>query len=120
MTPAQFVDALNTNTSGSLSQSERNALVAELEGNNTNAGRASVMRKISDDAGFRAVETNRAFVLMQYFGYLRRAPNESPDSNFEGYNFWLNKLNQFNGDYIASEMVKAYITSDEYVKRFGP
>jgi len=120
MTPAQFVDALNINTNGSLSQSERNALVAELEGNNTNAGRASVMRKISDDAGFRAVETNRAFVLMQYFGYLRRAPNESPDSNFEGFNFWLNKLNQFNGNYIESEMVKAFITSSEYVQRFGP
>jgi len=120
MSPAQFVDALNTNTSGSLSQSERNALVAELEANNTNAGRASVMRKISDDAGFRAMETNRAFVLMQYFGYLRRAPNESPDSNFEGYNFWLNKLNQFNGNYIESEMVKAFITSSEYLQRFGP
>lgn len=120
MTPAQFVDALNTNTSGSLSQSERNALVAELEANNTNAGRASVMRKISDDSGFRAIETNRAFVLMQYFGYLRRAPNESPDSNFEGFNFWLNKLNQFNGNYIESEMVKAFITSSEYLQRFGP
>ena len=45
---------------------------------------------------------------MQYFGYLRRNPNDPPEPglNFEGYNFWLNKLNQFNGDYIGADMVK--------------
>lgn len=120
MTPAQFVDALNVNTSGSLSTTERNALVAELQANNTTAGRASVLRKISDDSSFRSLETNRAFVLMQYFGYLRRAPNETPDTDFSGYNFWLGKLNQANGNYIQSEMVKAFITAGEYAQRFGP
>jgi len=53
------------------------------------------------------------------FGYLRRGPNESPDTNFDGYNFWLSKLNEFGGDYINAEMVKAFITSDEYRQRFG-
>ena len=71
-------------------------------------------------ADFRTREFNRAFVLMQYFGYLRRAPNEAPDGNFDGYNFWLSKLNQFNGNFVAAEMVKAFITSDEYRLRFGP
>jgi hypothetical protein len=65
-------------------------------------------------------EFNRAFVLMQYFGYLRRNPNDAPDVNFDGYNFWLNKLNQFNGDFKAAEMVKAFLTSMEYRQRFGP
>ena len=37
-----------------------------------------------------------------------------------GYNFWLAKLNQFNGDFVKAEMVKAFITSTEYRKRFGP
>jgi len=36
----------------------------------------------------------KAFVLMQYFGYLRRNPNDPPDADFGGYNFWLGKLNQ--------------------------
>ena len=63
---------------------------------------------------------NRAFVLMQYFGYLRRDPNDAPDSDFSGYNFWLNKLNQFNGNFVNAEMVKAFITSGEYRNRFGP
>ncbi|HEX8119317.1 MAG TPA: Calx-beta domain-containing protein [Pyrinomonadaceae bacterium] len=120
MTPAQFVDALNANAGGSLSQPERDARVAELTADNTDAGRAAVLLKLSDDADFRAREFNRAFVLMQYFGYLRRAPNESPDTNFDGYNFWLSKLNQFDGNFIEAEMVKAFITSVEYRQRFGP
>jgi hypothetical protein len=57
---------------------------------------------------------------MQYFGYLRRAPDESPDADFSGYNFWLGKLNEFNGNFVAAEMVKAFITSIEYRQRFGP
>ncbi|MDT7690086.1 MAG: hypothetical protein QOJ70_801 [Acidobacteriota bacterium] len=42
---------------------------------------------------------------------------DSPD--FTGWQFWLNKLNEFNGNYIQAEMVKAFITSDEYRKHFG-
>jgi hypothetical protein len=57
---------------------------------------------------------------MQFFGYLRRNPNDAPDANFAGYDFWLNKLNAFGGNYISSEMVKAFITSGEYRHRFGP
>ncbi len=38
--------------------------------------------------------------------------------HFSGYDFWLRKLNQFNGDYVKAELVKAFITSDEYRKRF--
>jgi hypothetical protein len=56
---------------------------------------------------------------MQYFGYLQRDPDAAPDSDFVGYNFWLGKLNQFNGNYIAAEMVKAFLGADEYRHRFG-
>jgi len=61
-------------------------------------------------------------VLMQYFGYLRRNPNDAPEAglDFTGYNFWLDKLNQFNGNFISAEMVKAFISSGEYRQRFGP
>jgi hypothetical protein len=40
--------------------------------------------------------------------------------NFDGYNFWLAKLNQFNGDFVAAEMVKAFIVSGEYRQKFAP
>ena len=57
---------------------------------------------------------------MEFFGYLRRNPNDVPDANFDGYNFWLNKLSQLDGNFINAEMVKAFITSGEYRQRFGP
>jgi hypothetical protein len=65
-------------------------------------------------------EFNRAFVLMQYFGYLRRNPNDSPDTDYTGFDFWLTKLNQFNGNFQNAEMVKAFISASEYRQRFGP
>lgn len=82
--------------------------------------RAQALRFIAEDIDFRQHEFNRAFVLMEYFGYLRRNPDAAPDNNLAGYNFWLNKLNSFNGDYIKSEMVRAFINSSEYRGRFGP
>ena len=116
LTPAQYVDNLNTLAGGALSTTERNALVAGLTGGQET--RATVLRKIANDVDFRSAEFNRGFVLIQYFGYLRRNPDDPPDENFNGYDFWLNKLNQFNGDYRAAEMVKAFIQSLEYRDRF--
>ena len=58
---------------------------------------------------------------MQYFGYLRRDPDAAPEPglNFAGWKFWLDKLEEFGGDYRRAEMVKAFITSIEYRQRFG-
>lgn len=111
LTNAPYVDALNANTGGSLTTADRDALVNGL-GSGTET-RATVLRKVSENATFSQREFNRAFVLMEYFGYLRRNPDES------GFQFWLNKLNAFNGDFRAAEMVKAFITSFEYRGRFG-
>jgi Calx-beta domain-containing protein len=119
MTAAQFVDALNANAMA-LSQAERDALVTDLgSGAKT---RAQVLRAVAEDSDLVNAHFNRAFVLMQYFGYLRRNPNDPPEAtlDFQGYNFWLNKLNQFSGNFVNAEMVKAFITSTEYRQRFGP
>ncbi|MGI8896806.1 MAG: DUF4214 domain-containing protein [Pyrinomonadaceae bacterium] len=118
LTAAQFVDALNQNAGGALSPSERNQLVSELSSGAKN--RAQVLRAVAEDADLARNESNKAFVLMQYFGYLRRNPNDLPDSNFNGFNFWLGKLNQFNGNFVDAEMVRAFLTSGEYKQRFGP
>jgi hypothetical protein len=117
LSAAQFVDALNQNAGGALSASERDQLVSELASGAKN--RAQVVRAIAEDADLARNEFNKAFVLMQYFGYLRRNPTDAPDMNFDGYNFWLDKLNQFNGNFVEAEMVKAFITSGEYKRRFG-
>src|SRR5207248_11726206 len=86
------------------------------------AARARALRRVAENPTLTQQEFNRAFVLMQYFGYLRRNPNDAPEPtlDFQGYNFWLNKLNGFNGDFAQAEMVKAFSTSAEYRKRFGP
>ena len=56
---------------------------------------------------------------MQYYGYLRRDPdNGNGDTDYTGYDFWLTKLNQLNGNYINAEMVKAFLSSVEYRNRF--
>ena len=78
------------------------------------------MRAVAEDPDLIAAEFNAAFVLMQYFGYLRRNPNDAPDADYSGYDFWLTKLNQFNGNFVNAELVKAFITSAEYRQRFGP
>jgi len=78
------------------------------------------VRSVAEDSDLRTAEFNKGFVLMQYFGYLRRNPDDAPDTNFDAYNFWLAKLNQFNGNFINAEMVKAFIQSIEYRQRFGP
>jgi len=57
---------------------------------------------------------------MQYYGYLRRNPDDPQDTDFSGWNFWLNKLNQSDGNFIDAEMVKAFLNSTEYRQRFGP
>jgi hypothetical protein len=86
---------------------------------NPPGARARALRRIAENEVFTRREFNRAFVLMQYFGYLRRNPDADPDSNFAGYDFWLSKLNQFGGDYLKAEMVKAFVLSREYRSRFG-
>jgi TolB protein len=112
----QFVDRLIANSGNSLAPAARAALVDDLTAGRQT--RAAVLRTIVDDDGFAAKEFNSAFVLMQYFGYLQRNPDEAPDTDMRGFNFWLSKLNQFGGDYVKADMVKAFINSTEYRARF--
>jgi hypothetical protein len=122
MTPAQFVDKLFTNAGVVPTANDRTAAINEF-GSATNTSdvsvRARVLRRVAENSTLNSQEFNRAFVLMQFFGYLRRNPNDPQDTDYTGYDFWLTKLNQFNGNFVAAEMVKAFITSGEYRQRFG-
>ncbi len=125
MTPAQFVDQLNTRAGNVLSATERTTIINLFGGaaNTTNTtARGQAVRQVAEDADLYNAEFNRAFVLAEYFGYLRRNPNDAPEStrDYTGFDFWLTKLNQFNGNYINAEMVKAFLSSIEYRQRFGP
>jgi hypothetical protein len=123
----QYVDKLFQTTGVNASPPDRTALVNGLNG--TTETRASVLLKIVDGINvisegnqqftttygqaFYNNEFNRAFVQLEYFGYMKRDPDEA------GYNFWLAKLNQFGGNFVNAEMVLAFLTSPEYRARFG-
>jgi hypothetical protein len=113
-----YVNTLILNTGVEFTQPERDALLNGLA--NHTETRATVLRKILEHPGFAQAEFNRMFVLMQYFGYLRRNPNEGQDTDYTGYDFWLSKLNRFNGNFVDAEMVRAFINSIEYRRRFDP
>ncbi|GAC1397800.1 MAG: hypothetical protein NVSMB56_12810 [Pyrinomonadaceae bacterium] len=117
-TATQFVDALYQSAGVTPQGTERQDATNAFGGGDT-AGRAAALRKVAESNSIKTAEFNSAFVLLQYFGYLRRNPTDAPDTNDSGYQFWLNKLTQFNGDYIKSEMVRSFIVSSEYRKRFG-
>jgi hypothetical protein len=123
LTPAQFVAALNANTGASLTAEEMAAAVAEFggaAGSANDAARQRALLRVADNRAFYDREFNSAFVLMQYFGYLQRNPDDPPDdSGLIGFNFWLKKLDDFGGDFAKAQMVKAFIESIEYRGRFG-
>jgi uncharacterized protein (TIGR03437 family) len=121
LTAQQFVDQLYVNAGlAPASGANRTAAINELgSAPADSAARARALRLVAEDPMLSQQEFNRAFVLMQYFGYLQRDPNTGPDADYSGYNFWLGKLNQFNGNFVNAEMVKAFITSTEYKQRFG-
>ena len=106
-----YVATLLLNTGVSCTQSERDSLTSGLSGGTLS--RADVLVSIANNESFAKARFNEAFVMMEYFGYLRRDPDAS------GYQFWLDKLNRFDGNFERAEMVKAFINSGEYRARFG-
>jgi hypothetical protein len=119
MSNEQYVDTLFANAGVTPSQSERDALVNGLYwGTET---RATVVRKVAENQQLFVQEYNPAFVLFEYFGYLRRNPDDPPEGNMGGYNHWLTTLNN-SGAYPNSNYnhnIDAFIQSIEYRKRFG-
>jgi CSLREA domain-containing protein len=123
LSPTDFVNQLFVKTGISPTPAERQSAVDEFAGapdTSNLAARGHALRKVAENPAFNQAEFNRAFVLMQYFGYLRRNPNAEASADYTGYDFWLTKLNQFGGNFQNAEMVKAFISSEEYRHRFGP
>ena len=110
LTNAAFVDTLIAHTEGGFN-GNRDALVSGLDGGTLT--RAAALRQVVENDGFTHAKINKMFVMMEYFGYLRRDPDPS------GYAYWLDKLNQFGGNFEQAEMVRAFIVSTEYRARFG-
>ena len=113
---ASFVDALISTIQQSSNVNlgaQRDALIARYnQGANLNDSRALALRDAVENQAVINSEYNASFVLMQYFGYLRR------DSDQGGFDFWLNVLNNQDPNNYRG-MVCSFITSREYQERFG-
>jgi hypothetical protein len=116
MSDDQFVDALFRNAGVQPTEVERRDLTEGLREHRET--RATVLSRVADNAEFKSKEKNAAFVLMQYFGYLHRNPDEGPDADMSGFNFWRQKLDDNGGDFHKAEMVRAFIEAGEYRNRF--
>lgn len=115
LTNAEYVNKLFETQGLTPTPTERAELIDSLDNCSFTIGcptRWSVLRKIVEHPSFDRKVFNEAFVTMEYFGYLRRDPDA------QGFQFWLNKLNQFNGNFVEAEMVKAFLMSGEYRNRF--
>jgi hypothetical protein len=108
-TNEQYVDALYANAAVTPAASERDAMVAALDKGTDS--RASVLRRIVENRQLYRQEYNAAYVLMHYFGYLRRNPDDPPDNNLSGYNFWLQDLNRTSDHRSVS---RVFIEAGEY------
>jgi uncharacterized repeat protein (TIGR01451 family) len=74
--------------------------------------RAQVLRAVVQSSEVDAAEYHGAFVAMQYYGYLRRTPEQS------GYDAWLRVIKQDPNN--VRIMIDGFANSAEYRLRFGP
>jgi hypothetical protein len=131
MPAAEFANDMFAYASVNPTEAELASVVGAYGLGNTQ-GRALAMRTAMETGSMFRSYYNRNFVLAEYFGYLRRDPNSGPDSDWSGYDFWLQKLNDHSlpGEDVAQEadaylrvqradMVRAFIESSEYRTRFG-
>lgn len=107
LTDTQYVDTLLS--TAAVTSQHRDFWIAAL-GNGTRT-RATVLRDISESLQVYDKYFNQAFVVMQYFGYLRRDPDAL-------YTNWIAVLDANPSDYRG--MVNGFMNSPEYRFRFGP
>jgi FG-GAP-like repeat/Calx-beta domain/Carboxypeptidase regulatory-like domain/FG-GAP repeat len=106
-----FVNRL-FDTAGLMGQDFDSQRLVEIAAMTAGKTRAQVVGDVIEIQAFKDREYKPSFVLMQYFGYLRR------DLDPQGYEFWLDVItNRDPGNYRA--MVCAFITSAEYQHRFS-
>jgi len=107
-TPTAYVNALIA-ASGLASHPSHDGWIAGLT--NGSLTRAQVLRQLAESGEINSKYFVEAFVVMQYFGYLRR----NPDSF---YLQWIAIMNQDPLNY--RNMVNGFMNSTEYRNRFAP
>ena len=104
-----FVDGVAVNARLALAPAERGAFVDKL--NSATLTRAQVLLAIVNNREFAETERNRSLVLLHYFGYLHRNPDDPPDRNMDGFNFWLKEV-ETSGE--VDRLTRAFMASIEH------
>ncbi len=105
----QYVNLLIANTGISLSPAERATILSGLSAGTDS--RADVLLKVVGLPSFIQKEQNRSLVLLHYFGYFRRNPDEPPDYSLNGFNFWIEDLER---NHNPAKLSAAFAESIEY------
>jgi hypothetical protein len=106
---AGYVDRLIENAGINMEAAGRETLVSGLSSGRES--RASVLLKIVEDPRFIEKEQNRSLVALHYFGYLRRNPDDPPDGDLRGFNFWLQEMDRYHD---AGRLSAAFKVTGEY------
>jgi hypothetical protein len=112
MTNERLVDQLIPNARLALGPAERAALIEKL--NNGTLTRAQFLMTLVNNPDFAEREWKRSLVLLHYFGYLHRSPDDAPDGNLNGFNFWLKEV-EVSGD--IGRLSRGFMASGEYKDR---
>jgi len=103
-----YVDRMISNAGISLQPAERALIIDKL--NKNEMTRARALLEIVYNPAFIAKEEARSLVLLHYFGYLRRNPDDPPDNNLNGFNYWLKEV-EVSGE--SERLTKAFMASGE-------
>jgi hypothetical protein len=112
MTGENFVDRLSRNAGITLSPAERATLISRLSSGAMT--RAEALTTIVSTKEFVEKEDTRSFVLLHYFGYFHRNPDDPPDNNLKGFDYWVKEVDK-TGD--RSNLMRAFMASGEYEHR---
>ena len=113
---AQFLDKLIANAGITVSAQERQELIAALtSGKETYA---SILLKLIDDPRLVQKEQYRSLVLLHYFAYLRRNPDDPPDGNLRGFNLWVSEQERRPDPNKLTTAFRESIEYEKFLKKY--
>jgi hypothetical protein len=106
---ARFAARLYGNAGVGPDAAERDALASALSSQTET--RAGALVKVAASPRLAERERRRALLLLHYFAFLRRNPDDPPDHDLTGFDFWLSNLERNND---PDKIALAFRDSIEY------
>jgi hypothetical protein len=108
LTNEGFIDLLISRAGIALEADERAGLIDKLT--KSEMTRAEALLAVVNNRKFVEKEENRSLVLLHYFGYLHRNPDDAPDKDLSGFNFWVREVD-VSGD--PGRLARGFMASGE-------